>query len=78
MGVQHRSCIQLWDSTLHSKETHKGILKWHHVPSHQDIPGNETVNDLVEAGRLQNPLNFEQPFLVLGTPDDTVQHIGDA
>ena len=47
------------------------------MPSHQDIPGNEKANDLAQAGHLQNPLNFEQPFLIHGTPEDVVNQLGD-
>ena len=69
------SYSQLWDSLLHSIDTHQGILEWYHVPSHQDILGNEKANDLAEAGRLQNPLNFEQPFLIPRTPKDVVNQL---
>ena len=71
------SYSQLRDSLLHSIDTHKGILEWYHVPSHQDIPGNEKANDLTEARRLQNPLNFGLPFNIPPTPDGVTEHTGD-
>ena len=71
------SYSQLWDSLLHSIDTHQGILEWYHVPSHQGIPGSEKA-DLDEDGRLQNPLNFEQPFLIPRTLEDIVNPLGDA
>ena len=69
---------QLWDSLLHSIGTHHGVLEWYHVLSHQHIPGNEKANDLAEAGRLQNPLTFEQPFPIPPTPDGVMDHKEDA
>ena len=62
---------------MHSIDTHQGILEWYHVPSHQDIPGNEKANDLAEAGRLQNPLKFELRFNVPPTPDGVMEHMED-
>ena len=53
---------------MHSIDTYQGILEWYH------IPGNEKANDLAEAGRLQNPLNFELPFNVPPTPDGVMEH----
>ena len=58
----------------HSRDTYQGVLEWYHVPSHQDIPRNEKANDLAEAGRLQNPLNFEHPFSIPPTPDGVMDH----
>ena len=47
------------------------------MPSHQDTPGNEKANDLAEAGRLQNPLNFDLPFNVPPTLDGLMEHTED-
>ena len=71
------SYFQLWDSLLHSIDTHHGILESYHVPSHQHIPGNEKANDLAEGGRLQTPPNFELPFHGPPTPDVVTECTGD-
>ena len=52
------SYSQPWDSLMHSIDTHQGALEWFHVPSQQDILGNEKANHPAEAGRVQNPLTF--------------------
>ena len=39
---------------------------------------NEKANDLAEARRHQNPVNFEQPFLIPRTPEDVINQLGDA
>ena len=70
------SYSQLWDSLLRFMDTHQGILEWY-VPSNEDIPGNEKANDLAEAGRLQNFLNFEFLFNVPSTPDGVMEHTED-
>ena len=71
------SYSQPWDSLLQAIDTHQGILEWYHVPSHQDVLGNEKANDLAEAGCLQNPINFELPFNVPPTPDGVTEHTED-
>ena len=49
---------------LHHIGRHTGHLERYHTLSYQGISGNEKADDPAEAGRMKNPLNFEQPFQI--------------
>ena len=48
--------VDLWIKVLNLVDQVSAIVKWLHVPSHTDIPGNEQTDVLAEEGRVSSPL----------------------